>query len=315
MEYNLAISDMRSGDEAEGYYILSRAEVKKSSGGRPYLNAVLSDCTGSIPAKMWDFSMALDSGDVGSVVKVRGSVTEYNGALQFTIRQYRPANERDEYDLAELVPTAPIDPAETMEWIRDMVRSIADPDYRAVCEKMLDLHADSFVSIPAAKSIHHACRSGLLMHTAAMLRVAEFLAGEYGDFIDRSLLLAGTVLHDIAKEKEFRLSGLGLVTDYSPMGDLLGHLVIGAQEVAKTAEELGVPAEKSMLLQHMILSHHGSPELGAAVTPRCAESELLSMIDRMDAHMQVYRETLRGMAPGTFSDRIFALDKRIYHHG
>ena len=70
-----------------------------------------------------------------------------------------------------------------------------------------------------------------------------------------------------------------------------------------------------MLLQHMILSHHGTPELGAAVTPRCAESELLSMIDRMDAHMQVYRETLRDMEPGTFSDRIFALEKRIYNHG
>ena len=315
MEYNLAIGNMRSGDEAEGFYVLSRAEVKKASSGRPYLNAVLSDCTGSIPAKMWDFNRSLDSSDVGSVVKVRGSVTEYNGAPQFTIRQYRPADERDEYDLSELVPAAPIDPGETMAWILDEVRSIPDADYRAVCEKMLLRHAEAFASIPAAKSIHHAFRSGLLMHTASMLRIAEFLAGEYGDFIDRSLLLAGTVLHDIAKEKEFVLSGLGLVTDYSAMGDLLGHLVMGAQEAAKTAEELGIPEEKSMLLQHMILSHHGTPELGAAVTPRCAESELLSMIDRMDAHMQVYRETLRDMEPGTFSDRIFALEKRIYNHG
>ena len=315
MEYNLAICDMQNGDEVEGFYVLSRGEVKRSSNGKPYLNAVLSDCTGSMPAKMWDFNMALESGDVGSVVKVRGSVGEYNGSLQFTIRLFRAANGQDRYDLADLVPTAPIDVDETLGEVRTLVASIEDGDYRAVCERMLDAHIEAFSTIPAAKSIHHSFRSGLLMHTSNMLRIADFLSGEYADFVDRSLLLAGTLLHDIAKEKEFLLSKLGLVTEYSVRGDLLGHLVMGAQEAAQTAAELGIPEEKSMLLQHMILSHHGTPELGAAVVPCCAESELLSMIDRMDAHMQVYRETLRTLPAGTFSDRIFALDKRIYNHG
>ena len=315
MEYNLANIDMQTGDELEGFYVLSRGEVKKAANGKPCLNAVLSDCTGTIPARMWDFNMALDAADVGKVVKVRGTVTEFNGALQFTIRLFRLANAQDQYDLSELVPTAPIDVDLTLTEVRDLVYSIEDADYREICLKMLEQHLDSFSSIPAAKSVHHAFRGGLLMHTSNMLRIADFFAAEYADMLDRSLLLAGTLLHDIAKEKEFVFSELGLVTDYSVKGDLIGHLVMGAMEVKKTAEALGVPEEKSVLLQHMLLSHHGTPELGAAVLPRCAESELLSMIDRIDAHMQVYREAFKTTPPGSFSERIFALEKRIYHHG
>ena len=104
------------------------------------------------------------------------------------------------------------------------------------------------------------------------------------------------------------------MTEYSTKGQLLGHLVMGAQRVAKAAEELGVPEEKAVLLQHMLLSHHGQPEFGAAVVPMCAESELLSLIDTMDSRMEIYRETMAETPEGEFSKRIFALDKKIYHH-
>ena len=151
------------------------------------------------------------------------------------------------------------------------------------------------------------------MHTWTMLRTADFLAGLYPETVDRSLLLAGTLLHDLSKAEEFSFSPLGLVTEYSLKGQLLGHLVMGAQEAARAAEELGIPEEKSVLLQHMILSHPGQPECGAAVVPMCAESELLSLIDTMDSRMEIYRETLEETPEGTFSKRIFALEKRIYH--
>ena len=145
-----------------------------------------------------------------------------------------------------------------------------------------------------------------------MMKTADFLAGLYGDIIDRSLLLAGTFLHDFAKENEFTFSQLGLVTEYSVKGQLLGHLVMGAQEVSNVAAELGIPEDKSVLLQHMILSHHGEPEFGAAVKPICAESELLSQIDMLDSRMEIYRETLAGLQVGEVSSRIFALDKRVF---
>ena len=130
--------------------------------------------------------------------------------------------------------------------------------------------------------------------------------------INRDLLLAGTLLHDIAKIREFRLSSLGMVKDYSVEGQLLGHLVMGAQEIAEVAAELNIPQEKSVLLQHLVLSHHGEPEFGAAVRPMCAEAELLHLIDMMDSRMEIYAETLAEMEPGSFSGRIFALEKKIY---
>jgi len=147
------------------------------------------------------------------------------------------------------------------------------------------------------------------------MELAQYLAGLYEKVIDRSLLLAGTLLHDIAKLQEFVVSALGVVTEYSVKGQLLGHLVMGAQEAAQIAKELQIPEEKSILLQHMLLSHHGQPEFGAAVVPMCAEAELLSYIDNIDAKMEIYRENLEKTQPGTFSNRIFALEKRIYNHG
>ena len=152
------------------------------------------------------------------------------------------------------------------------------------------------------------------MHTANMLKIADFLADMYPETIDRSLLLAGTLLHDMAKEQEFVFSQLGLATDYSIKGQLLGHLVMGAQDAAETAARLGIPEEKSVLLQHLILSHHGEPEFGAAVRPLCAEAELLSLIDSVDSRMEIYRETCDTMEPDTFSPRIFALEKKIFKH-
>ena len=152
------------------------------------------------------------------------------------------------------------------------------------------------------------------MHTTYMLQTADFLAYMYEPVIDRSLLIAGTLLHDFAKCEEFTLSPLGLVSDYSVKGKLLGHLVMGAHEVANVAVELSVPEEKSMLLQHLILSHHGEPEFGAAILPMCAESELLSYIDMIDSRMEIYREALEEVPAGEFSNKVFALEKKIYHH-
>ncbi|MCI2057440.1 MAG: HD domain-containing protein, partial [Oscillibacter sp.] len=185
----------------------------------------------------------------------------------------------------------------------------------AVAKEMLRRHGEDFRTIPAAKSVHHGFLGGLLMHTANMLKGAEAMAGLYGEVIDRSLLLCGTLLHDFSKIQEFTLSPLGVVTEYSVKGNLLGHLVMGAEEVRDVCGALQVPEEKSVLLQHMILSHHGEPEFGAAVRPMCAESELLSELDEIDSRMEIYRETLNTVPTGEFSRRIFALDRRIYHHG
>ena len=314
MKLNVPINQMSRGDELEGYYLIKAANSKVSSNGKPFLNLTLGDKTGAMDAKVWDYAGPVGSADEGKAVKIRGAVTEFRGALQLNVEKIRLATEADPVDVAALVPVAPIDEDAAMARVRQLLESITDPDYRAVALEMLRRHEESFRRIPAAKSVHHGFLRGLLMHTGSMMTMADFLAGLYADTVDRSLLLAGTFLHDLQKDAEFRFSQLGLVTDYSLRGQLLGHLVMGAQEVAEVGRALGIPEEKNVLLQHLVLSHHGEPEFGAAVRPMCAEGELLSYIDLIDSRMEIYRENLAQMDPGTFSPRIFALDRKIYRH-
>lgn len=314
MLYDVKIADFQIGDVIEGYYILKDASAKTTANGRPYLQCQISDCSGFISAYYWDYPGPIGAGEIGHVVKVRGEVTSYRGGPQFTGHRIRLATEKDEYDRSVLVPTAPINPDQRMQEIRDLVQTMEDADYRRICEVMLERYGEVFCTIPAAKTVHHSFVSGLLMHTSNMLRTADFLSELYCEIIDRSLLIAGTLLHDFAKKEEFLFSELGLATNYSVKGQLLGHLVMGAQEIASVAAELGVPEEKSILLQHMLLSHHGQPEFGAAVVPMCAEAELLSEIDLIDSRMEIYAENLAEVQQGTFTNRVFSLEKKIYRH-
>ena len=308
------ISDMDVGDQIEGFFLLQDAYAKTTMSGKPFLSMVLSDCTGTIDAQVWDYSGPVTPKDSGNVVKIRGTVSEFKGTLQITVERFRIAVSDDQYNISDLDPTAPIDVEAVWKKLQEIVDTIEDQDYASICKEMLRRYGEKVKSIPAAKSVHHSFLNGLLMHTTYMLKTANFLADMYQSVIDRSLLIAGTLLHDFAKCEEFTTSPLGLVTDYSVKGVLLGHLVMGAHEVANVASSLNVPEEKSALLQHLILSHHGEPEFGAAVKPMCAESELLSFIDMIDSRMEIYREALEEVPAGEFSKRIFALDRRIYHH-
>lgn len=312
MEYNKLIAEMSLSDEVEGFYVLKAAYPKTTATGKPFLSASLSDRSGSIEIKVWDYSGPISSADEGNVVKIRGTVSEFRGTPQITVDRIRLADDNDTYDLSALVPVAPIDVDTTMAEVERLISSITDADYRKICSTMMARHKESLKTIPAAKSVHHGFISGLLMHTAAMMKTADFLAGLYVDIIDRSLLLAGTFLHDFAKEKEFTFSQLGLVTEYSVKGQPPWPSRNGCTGSCCRSFGTGDPNDKSVLLQHMILSHHGEPEFGAAVKPICAESELLSQIDMLDSRMEIYRETLAGLQVGEVSSRIFALDKRVF---
>ena len=314
MEYDLMISEMEQGMRVEGFYLLKEASIKKASNGKLYLSASIMDASGSITMMMWDYSGAIDEQNIGQVVKVRGDVSIYKNSNQITASRLRLATDQDNVDLSRLVPVAPIDPDARFLEVTSLVDSLEDEDYRAVAREMLRRHADTFRSIPAAKSVHHSFLSGLLMHTSNMMKTADFFAALYPEVIDRSLLICGTLLHDLAKEREFVFSGVGMATAYTAEGELLGHLVMGAQEIAAVCEALSVPEEKSVLLQHLILSHHGNPEYGAAVVPMTAEAELLALIDRIDSRMEIYAEILPTLQPNSFSSRIFALEKKIFRH-
>ena len=312
MIQNPALADVQVNDEIDGFYLLTDATVRTSTNGNRFLAATLSDCSGSISLKMWDYTGTIGPADNGSAVRVRGLVSDFKGTRQLTARKLRLVSEEDNIDPAQLVPSAPMDLEQGLLEIQNILQSLQDEDYRRLSETLFSRNKAQFRVVPAAKSVHHGFRGGLLMHTLNMLRTADYLADLYAEVINRDLLLTGTLLHDLAKIREFSLSSLGVVRDYSVEGQLLGHLVMGAQEVAAAAEELGTPKEKAVLLQHLILSHHGEPEFGAAVRPMCAEAELLHLIDMIDSRMEIYAETLLTLPSGSFSDRIFALEKKIY---
>ena len=312
---HLNVIDMEPNSPAAGFYILQTASIRTTGGGKTFLSASVSDRTGSVNVIFWDYNGPIRSTDEGKIVFLRGQICEFKGALQITLEAIRPASEADTYDVSRLVPTAPIDADQMYADILSLVEAIQDPDYQAVAKEFLNCHSESFREIPAAKSVHHGFLHGLLMHTGNMVKIACYLADLYPQVINKDLLVTGTLIHDFAKREEFTFSQLGLVSGYSVQGDLLGHRVMGAQEGAEVCWDLEIPEEKSMLLQHLLLSHHGKPEYGAAVVPMCAEAELLSLIDAIDSRMEIYRENLEQTPLGEFSERIFALDgRRAYHH-
>ncbi len=303
-------------EEISGFYVIGNAAIKTSANGSSFLACTLTDSSDTVEAKFWNYSgpVGLNPADDGRPVFLRGKVGEFKGAMQISLSAIRYAEASDVSNTADLVPTAPIDVREAGRQIRELVNSIVDDDYRRICEVMLEKYGKAFSVWPAAKSVHHSFVSGLMMHTYNMLKLADFLAGQYKEVIDRDLLIAGTLLHDFAKTQEYACSQLGLVTDFTVKGQLIGHPVMGAKNIDDAAKELGVPEEKAMLLEHMVLSHHGEPEYGAALAPVFAEAELLHMIDLVDSRMEIYAETLKNMEPDSFSERIFALEKRIYKH-
>ena len=304
----MKLAELNYGDRFTGFYILRNVFQKVTNTGKPFLSASLADASMSVECKVWDYAGPLGPADDGKVVKVQGVLQEFKGAAQIKVERIRLATDQDPYILDDLVATAPMDLNAAYANIEATVESLTDGDYRAVCREFLRRHGERFRKLPAAKSVHHGFVGGLLMHTGYMLELAQFLAQLYASVIQRDLLLAGTLLHDFAKMEEFVTSELGVVTEYSTKGQLLGHLVMGAQEAAEVCKELNVPEEKSILLQHMLLSHHGQPEFGAAVLPQCAEAELLCYIDNIDAKMEIYREILEKIPVGGFSQRIFALE-------
>ena len=164
---------------------------------------------------------------------------------------------------------------------------------------------------PAATRLHHAERSGLLHHTSTMLRMADAVCGIY-DQLDSDLLAAGVILHDLCKITEIRADASGVAIDYSREGQLLGHIVRGVSELDKACEALSIREETRLMLEHMILSHHDLPEYGSPKPPMFPEAEVLHILDLLDARMFEMDSALKNVAPGTFTERIWSLERRLY---
>ena len=283
------------------------AEQRAAASGKNYLDMTLADRSGSINAKMWDGTVQPPV--AGSIVKVRATGNEFNGRMQLRVERIRPAERADAVDMSTLIPCAPRDAKEMLAEVVRAADRIADPDLRLITCELLNRAGNQLLTFPAAKQMHHAERSGLLHHTTTMLRAAEAIRSVYPQ-LNASLLTAGVIVHDLAKIDEMDADALGLVSDYSVDGKLLGHIVRGVVNIELAAQKTGASRAKALLLQHMVLSHHGVPEYGSPVAPRFPEAEVLNMIDTLDARLYEMDEALSRAVPGGFSEKVWGLDNR-----
>lgn len=298
------------------FVLLKTVEKKTSAKGGFYLDATIADKSGEMNAKLWDYSEAVHGVyEAGNLVKLRGTVSEYRGVNQFRIDRIRLVLPEDGVDINDFVPSTGFNEADMWNELYNIADAFADADLKAIVTTILNEKKEQMLYWPAAFKMHHAVKGGLLCHTLSIVRLAEAVCRVY-TFADRELLLAGVILHDIGKIEEFELNSTGLVSGYSPKGNLVGHLVSGAVTVEKTAEKLGITSDVPMLLSHMLISHHGDPEFGAAVLPQFLEAELLSQLDMMDATVFEICEATAAVKSGETTGRIFGLDNRkLYNHG
>ena len=318
MSKQLKISDYRIGESVTDFFMVKSVSLKIGSNAKQYLDINLSDSSGEINGKKWDISEA-DEAEIaaiseGDLVKARGTVTDWNGVKQFKIgklRKYDP--ERDDVgDIYDYVKVAPETPESMYQFVLAKAISIGDEDLKSMAVKFLKDNKQKLLYYPGAMRNHHAELGGLLWHIKRMLMMGERACDVYS-FLDKDWVVCGVILHDMEKLNELQSNELGVSPGYSFEGKLLGHIAQGVKAVEKLADELKVPEEKKIMLEHMILSHHYEPDYGSPLKPLFPEAELLHYLDMTDAKLYDFEDALSQVAPGEFSERVRTLDGRMLY--
>ncbi|MBQ7580968.1 MAG: HD domain-containing protein [Clostridia bacterium] len=304
-----------NSDSVEGYCLIKTLDKKTTAKGLAYLDMILTDRSGEIVAKFWDYKEELHSFfEANMLVKVRGKMLEYNGEPQFRVERIRLVRDDDNVRIEDFVPSASYDGKDMLAKIYAIINSFSDEEVKKIVSKIVRDNEEKLVFWPAAFKLHHAIRGGLLVHTLSVVKLCKEACNLYA-FLDRDLLLGGAILHDVAKTNEYDVASTGLAKGYTAKGELIGHLVSGAIMIDEASRQLGISGEVPILLEHMVISHHGDPEFGAAVRPLFPEAEVLSQIDKLDACMYEFADMLSNVKPNDFSSRHWALNNRkLYNH-
>jgi 3'-5' exoribonuclease len=271
------------------FFAISSLSIReKKTGNGQYLALTLADKTGTMEARMWDdFAASIGACTEGCYVKVQGQVAKYQGKYQITLTKLRLAA-ASEVDTADFIPTTKFDIDEMWSELRSYVDSFANPDLRRLVFAFLDDPAigTAYRAAPAAKVLHHAWIGGLLEHVLTLVRVCRTLAPFYPE-VDSDLLVTGAILHDIGKVRELSWA---TTFSYTLEGQMIGHISIAQGMLhEKVATLPGFPEKLRVLVEHMILSHHGKYEFGSPKLPMTPEAILLSALDDIEAKMQAMR--------------------------
>jgi 3'-5' exoribonuclease len=312
---DMMVADLggRENREITGFFAAGLKQVRTGKDGGRYLALTLVDRTGQIDARMWDID---DAGEfeAGDVVKVLGEVCRFNEKLQIKVKKVRRAT-AGEFELSDFVPQSERDIGEMWAELEGWVASFSDPDLKALLEAFLtdEEIARQLRQAPAAKGLHHAWIGGLLEHILSLMAMCELAVQRYPE-VNRDLLLTGVALHDIGKLREL---SWGTSFDYTLEGQLLGHITIGIGMIEqKIAGIPNFPAAKRLLVEHLVLSHHGEYEYGSPKLPMTAEAILLHYLDNLDAKMQTVRNELKraeanGRSGGEMTEWVRPLERQL----
>ncbi|MCI2111759.1 MAG: HD domain-containing protein [Bacilli bacterium] len=303
------IAELKDGDKVTAPYLVVTVDKGVTSQSRNYLNVNLQDASGTMLGKKWD----IEDGDAdlfvpGQIVMISGEVNAYRGSLQMKIFSGSPVDQ-DNIDFTRFVPSAPVPKEELEKKLNAYVDSLTNGDVKKLTKHLIDKFHDSYVTYPAAVHNHHAFASGLLYHSLCMADHAEMVCKLYPT-LNRDVLVAGALIHDLGKTIE--LSG-PVATQFTLEGKLLGHISIMQAEVRIAAKELGMSGEIPLIMEHMVLSHHNQPDFGSPVPPETREALVLSMIDDMDAKMNILDKAYAPVKPGEWTGKIFTMDGHYFY--
>ena len=269
-------------------FVVASKQVKAKKNGEPYLALILADRSGQIEAKMWDnvdeFILAFEQDDF---LKVKGLVNKYKNRFQLTIHKLRRMEEGD-IDFTDYLPKTTKDIGELWRTLTEFVATFENPHLKSLVELfMADSEiAERYRNAPAAKTLHHAYIGGLLDHVVSLFRSCDLMSRNYPQ-VNRDLLMTGAFLHDIGKIQELTYNR---AFSYSTRGQLLGHMIIELEMLqAKLAQLPGFPEELKILLEHMIISHHGQYDFGSPKLPMFPEALMLHYLDDLDSKMEAMR--------------------------
>lgn len=304
----MKFKEFEIGKTAQIKALLAGIDERCAKGGSRYLVLTLSDGEQTISANYWNCGKDEFQAEEGKVLELKIDSKLYKGSASYTVQSYLVTGE----DPGAYIPSAPKKPEEMYEQIYSVATGLGV--YSPVVCYLLEQNKERLLFWAAGKSVHHNIRGGLLYHVHTMLLTANSIYKVYSKIfpLDKNLLYAGVILHDIGKVRELSCSNV-MNIDYTPDGNLLGHLFIGAEMVGQCARDYGIEKEKILLLQHMLVSHHGKREMGAITLPAIPEAAILHHLDCLDAEMYMYRTAREETNPGEMSDRIFALECRVYN--
>jgi 3'-5' exoribonuclease len=303
------VSELVANVNGWGFYLCVRKESKTGRTGSEFMDILLQDASGEIRAKVFqDVDTLKLEFDAGEFVKIQGRSNTYQGRTELILDKIRRVmadkDKTDGFREEDCIRSAPRPADEMWAELVGRVDSVSDDALRALLRAIVDQHAAKLRIWPAARTVHHAYRSGLLEHILKIMEVSLFLADQYG--ARRDLLIAGALLHDIGKRREMSYD---LTTDYTVEGNLVGHIVIGVGMLRDAASQFPEVTQQTLLeIEHLILSHHGELELGSPVKPMTVEAFLLATVDNLDATLhQIRRAVEEDDSAGPFT----AWNKRL----